>query len=186
MSPLHESSLEEKGQPSLSNVAIDTVETTLSPEEDARIRRKIDWNLLPLLSLIYGLQFVSASSVAYSMRGARDVSGPEPRFSSTRRACPTPSSWGSVPTRTSPSTSTPGSEVSSVSVVTVTWLCAFYWNQLLIRKDLGYLVGEYPLSFALQKLPMAKMTGFNIIVWGVVLSLISVAQNFSHLMVLRL
>jgi hypothetical protein len=33
---------------------------------------------------------------------------------------------------------------------------------------------------------MAKMTSFNIIIWGVVLSLISVAQNFSHLMVLRL
>jgi hypothetical protein len=80
MSPLHESSLEEKGQPSQSNVAVDTVETTLSPEDDTRIRRKIDWNLLPLLSLIYGLQFVSAPSVAYSMRGAEDVSRAEPRF----------------------------------------------------------------------------------------------------------
>jgi ACS family allantoate permease-like MFS transporter len=61
-------------------VAVDTVETPLSPEEDARIRRKIDWNLLPLLSLIYGLQFVSAPSVTNSMGGGRDVSRAEPRF----------------------------------------------------------------------------------------------------------
>ncbi|GFZ44886.1 Uncharacterized transporter [Saitozyma sp. JCM 24511] len=140
MSPLQESSLEEKGQPSLSNVAIDTVETTLSAEEDARIRRKIDWNLLPLLSLIYGLQFLDKTCMSYAV-----VMG----------------------FRTD----------THITLDQYAWLGSIFY--------LGYLVGEYPLSFALQKLPMAKMTGFNIIVWGVVLSLISVAQSFSHLMALR-
>lgn len=40
---------------------VNEVETAMSPEDDARIRRKIDCRLMPLLCTIYGLQFVSVN-----------------------------------------------------------------------------------------------------------------------------
>lgn len=35
---------------------------SITPEEDKRVLRKIDWRLLPLMCTIYGLQFVSCAT----------------------------------------------------------------------------------------------------------------------------
>jgi MFS transporter, ACS family, allantoate permease len=52
--------------------------------------------------------------------------------------------------------------------------------------DLGYLVGEFPTSYLLQRLPLSKWTAFNIFVWGAILCCMAVAPSFASLMVVRL
>lgn len=42
----------------------------------------------------------------------------------------------------------------------------------------GYLVWEYPTSYLLQRLPLAKWSSFNIIMWGGVLCLMAPTKNF--------
>ena len=62
----------EKAQPELTVTAVEEpdfdqlkedptypVDLFLTAEQDARIRRKVDLNLMPLLCVVYGLQFVS-------------------------------------------------------------------------------------------------------------------------------
>ena len=63
---------DEKAQPELTVTAVEEpdfdqlkedptypVDLFLTAEQDARIRRKVDLNLMPLLCVVYGLQFVS-------------------------------------------------------------------------------------------------------------------------------
>jgi hypothetical protein len=52
--------------------------------------------------------------------------------------------------------------------------------------DVGYLVGEYPLAFCLQRYRIAKITGICVVSWGAVLAFMAVANNFTGLMILRL
>lgn len=60
---------EKQATPEVNALEVDGDETVgpsgISPEDDARIRRKIDFNLLPLLCIIYGLQFVSSTSMQF-------------------------------------------------------------------------------------------------------------------------
>lgn len=50
----------------------------------------------------------------------------------------------------------------------------------------GYLGWEFPTNRLLQRLPLAKYSAFNIIMWGVVLSLFAVTENFAGAVVIRL
>lgn len=50
---------------------------------------------------------------------------------------------------------------------------------------LGYLVFEFPISYTLQKFPVAKTAGIFIIVWGVLLCLHSAAANYASIITLR-
>jgi MFS transporter, ACS family, allantoate permease len=43
---------------------------------------------------------------------------------------------------------------------------------------IGYLVWEYPTSRLLQRLPLAKYSAFNIIMWGVTLSCMAAVKDF--------
>jgi ACS family allantoate permease-like MFS transporter len=52
--------------------------------------------------------------------------------------------------------------------------------------DLGYLVGEFPTSYLLARLPLAKWTALSVFVWGGVLACMAVATNFATLFVVRL
>jgi ACS family allantoate permease-like MFS transporter len=52
--------------------------------------------------------------------------------------------------------------------------------------SLGLLVGQYPMCFLQQRLPLSKFTAFNIIVWGVAVSCTAVCHNFKQLMACRL
>lgn len=51
---------------------------------------------------------------------------------------------------------------------------------------LGFLAGEYPLCWAQQRWPIAKVTGLTIIVWGAVLGSMAACKDFKGLMVTRL
>lgn len=38
----------------------------LTPEDEKRLLRKIDWNLMPLLCLVYGLNYLDKTTVSYA------------------------------------------------------------------------------------------------------------------------
>lgn len=52
--------------------------------------------------------------------------------------------------------------------------------------DLGYLVGEFPVSYLLARLPLAKFTALTVFVWGGVLCCMAIAPDFKTLFVVRL
>lgn len=39
---------------------------TLTPEDEKRLLRKIDWNLMPMLCLVYGLNYLDKTTVSYA------------------------------------------------------------------------------------------------------------------------
>lgn len=49
----------------------------------------------------------------------------------------------------------------------------------------GYLFWEYPTSRLLQRLPLAKYSAFNVIMWGTVLALFATTSNFAGGMTIR-
>ncbi|KAI9738826.1 MAG: hypothetical protein M1834_008333 [Cirrosporium novae-zelandiae] len=49
----------------------------------------------------------------------------------------------------------------------------------------GYLAWEYPTNRLLQRLPLAKYSGFCIIMWGIVLSCFAAVNNFSGAIAIR-
>lgn len=55
-----------------------------------------------------------------------------------------------------------------------------------LRRSLAFLVGEWPTNYALQRLPLAKWTSINVILWGGVLACTAATKNFQGLMAVRL
>ena len=51
---------------------------------------------------------------------------------------------------------------------------------------LGYLGWEFPTNQLMQRLPLGKYSAFNIIMWGLVLALFAVTENFAGAVVIRL
>lgn len=49
----------------------------------------------------------------------------------------------------------------------------------------GYLAGEIPANYLMQKLPIGKFAATNLLIWGVLVMLCAVAKNFAGLAVLR-
>lgn len=49
----------------------------------------------------------------------------------------------------------------------------------------GYLFWEYPTSLLLQRLPLAKYSALNVIMWGTVLALFATTTNFAGGMTIR-
>lgn len=126
-------------------------ELNISPEDDARVRRKVDWILLPYLMTIYGLQFLDKTAMTYaSVMGFR--------------------------------------EANHLNLSEYSWLASIFCKSSLITaltKDLGYIVGAYPMVMLQQRLPLAVFTGFNITIWGGILCFMAVGHNFAGLMVVR-
>ncbi|KAH6606915.1 hypothetical protein Trco_006068 [Trichoderma cornu-damae] len=50
----------------------------------------------------------------------------------------------------------------------------------------GYLGWEFPTNRLLQRLPLAKYSAFNVIIWGLILSLFATTENFAGAVVIRL
>ncbi|KAJ6263857.1 mfs allantoate transporter [Drechslerella dactyloides] len=51
--------------------------------------------------------------------------------------------------------------------------------------NFGYLFWEYPTNRLMQRLPLAKYTSFNIVMWGAVLALLAVTKSFGGAATLR-
>lgn len=50
----------------------------------------------------------------------------------------------------------------------------------------GYLGWEFPTTRLMQRLPLGKYSAFNVIMWGLVLALFAVTENFGGAVVIRL
>ncbi|KAG7911784.1 hypothetical protein KL906_001105 [Ogataea polymorpha] len=49
------------------NLLKDHIDETLDPEEDRRLRRKIDWRFMPILTFLYGLNYVDKASLSWAV-----------------------------------------------------------------------------------------------------------------------
>ncbi|KZT57449.1 MFS allantoate transporter-like protein [Calocera cornea HHB12733] len=114
--------------------------TEITPEEEASLVRKIDWHILPLLCVVYGLQYLDKTTLSYS-----SIMGIQTQNHLV------------------------GQDYS--------WLGSIFY--------FGYLVWEYPTNRLLQRLPLAKYTAFNIMVWGGILALMAATKDFAGLAVVR-
>ncbi|KAI9836886.1 MAG: hypothetical protein M1819_001051 [Sarea resinae] len=105
-----------------------------------RLLRKIDWNLMPLLCVIYGLNYLDKTTLSYAsvMGIKKDIH-------------------------------LKGDDYQ--------WLGSMFY--------FGYLAWEYPTNRLLQRLPLAKWSSFNIIMWGAVLCCMAAVDNYSGALAVR-
>lgn len=131
---------EADGDEALKIIQAEGADFLVTPEEEAALLRKIDWHILPLLCIVYGLQYLDKTTLSYS---------------------------------------------SIMGIQTDDHLVGQQYSWLGSIFYFGYLVWEYPTNRLLQRLPLAKYTAFNIIVWGLVLSCIAACNDFASLAVVR-
>lgn len=112
----------------------------LTPEDERKLLRKIDWNIMPLLCVVYGLNYLDKTTVSYS-----SIMGLK-----------TDLHLG-------------GQEYS--------WIGSMFY--------FGYLFWEYPTNRLLQHLPLGKWSGFNVIMWGLILCCMAATKNFAGAMTVR-
>ncbi|CAK7273266.1 Allantoate permease [Sporothrix epigloea] len=112
----------------------------MTPAEERALLRKIDWNLMPLLCIVYGLNYLDKTCVSYA-----SIMG----FKKDAHLIGQDYSW-----------------VASM----------FYF---------GYLVWEWPTNFLLQRLPLAKWSAANVIMWGLVLCCMAAVNNFGSALAVR-
>ncbi|KAH8899236.1 major facilitator superfamily transporter allantoate, partial [Thozetella sp. PMI_491] len=113
---------------------------TMTPEEEKKLLRKIDFHIMPLLCLVYGLNYLDKTTLSYaSVMGLKTDIG------------------------------LIGQDYSWVGSM-------FYF---------GYLAFEWPTNRLLQRLPLAKWSAFNIIMWGLVLCCLGSVKNFGGAMAVR-
>ncbi|CAK7199044.1 Allantoate permease [Sporothrix eucalyptigena] len=112
----------------------------MTPAEERRLLRKIDWNLMPLLCIVYGLNYLDKTTVSYA-----SVMG----FKTDANLIGQDYSW-----------------VASM----------FYF---------GYLAWEWPTNYLLQRLPLAKWSAANVIMWGLVLCCMAAVDSFAGAMAVR-
>ncbi|BGO91878.1 hypothetical protein NBRC10512v2_004144 [Rhodotorula toruloides] len=112
----------------------------IDPAKARRLVRKIDLNILPLMCLVYLIQFLDKTSLSYaSIMGIR--------------------------------------KDNHLTLGQYSWLSSIF--------NLAFLVGEWPTNYALQRLPLAKWTSINVILWGAVLACTAATKDFSGLMAVR-
>ncbi|KAF3075238.1 hypothetical protein CFAM422_002521 [Trichoderma lentiforme] len=120
---------------------LDTAALQIDEETERRLLRKIDWNLMPLMCIVYGLNYLDKTTLSYaSIMGLKD-------------------------------------DLKLVGD-NYQWLSSLFY--------FGYLGWEFPTNRLLQRLPLAKYSAFNIIMWGIVLSLFATTENFGGAVVIRL
>ena len=58
-------------------------------------------------------------------------------------------------------------------------------RDLVAKIWIGYIIWEYPTNRLLQRLPLAKYSSFNIIMWGGVLACLAGVKNFEGALAVR-
>ncbi|KAK7922962.1 major facilitator superfamily domain-containing protein [Apiospora marii] len=112
----------------------------ITPEEEKKLLRKIDLNLMPLLCIVYGLNYLDKTTVSYaSVMGLK-------------------------------------TDIKLVGQ-DYSWIGSMFY--------FGYLFWEYPTNRLLQRLPLAKYSAFNVIMWGLTLCCMAAVQNFAGAMTVR-
>ncbi|KAK6974620.1 putative major facilitator superfamily transporter protein [Favolaschia claudopus] len=115
-------------------------ENNYSDADYARVLRKVDRILLPLMWICYGIQQADKTSLAnqaiFGIRSDTQLKGQQYQ-----------------------------------------WLTTIFY--------ITFLVGELPSNFLLQRFPMGRMLTIYMFCFGGCVLLVSIAQNFTHLLVLR-
>ncbi|KAH8655874.1 major facilitator superfamily transporter allantoate [Xylariales sp. PMI_506] len=107
----------------------------ITPEQEKKLLRKIDWNMMPLLCIVYGMNYLDKTTYLFVQTDLNLV----------------------------------GQDYSWISSM-------FYF---------GYLVFEWPTNRLLQRLPLAKYSAFNVIMWGLTLCCLAATKNFAGAMTVR-
>ncbi|KAI1344753.1 MFS general substrate transporter [Xylariaceae sp. FL0016] len=111
-----------------------------TPEAEKRLLRKIDLHMMPLLCVVYGLNYLDKTTLSYaSVMGIKNDIG--------------------------------------IGVNEYNWVASMFY--------FGYLFWEWPTNRLLQRLPLAKYSAFNVMVWGLVLCCMAAVKNFAEAMVVR-
>jgi len=112
----------------------------MTPEMEKKLLRKIDWNLMPMLCVVYGLNYLDKTTLSYA--------------------------------------SIMGLQTSlNLHGTNYQWLGSMFY--------IGYLFWEYPTNRFLQRLPLAKWSSFNIIMWGLTLCCMAATTNFAGAVAVR-
>ncbi|CAK3823547.1 MFS general substrate transporter [Lecanosticta acicola] len=122
---------------------IRTHEATVVYDEAAlkRLRRKIDWKVVPFLYLIFGIQYLDKYLMNYAiiMGLAKDLK-------------------------------LEGQDLNNC--ISALWI--------------SYLIAEAPISVILNKCPVAKWLGANVIVWGFLVTCTAAVNNYAGMLALRI
>lgn len=119
----------------------DAEEIAIDEELKTRLLRKIDLHIMPIMCVVYGLNYLDKTTLSYA-----SIMGLETDLNLTRS--------------------------------NYQWLGSIFY--------FGYLGFEYPTSRLLQRLPLAKYSAINIILWGLTLSCTAATSNFAGIASVRL
>ena len=112
----------------------------ITPEEDARVKRKVDFMILPYLAVCYAFFYIDKTTLSYAaIFGIR--------------------------------------EDLNLQGTQYSWLSSIFY--------FGFLAWAFPTNFLMQRLPIGKYLGFNIMLWGVFLMIQAAAKSFAGLAALR-
>ncbi|KAJ7203332.1 MFS general substrate transporter [Mycena pura] len=129
----------------------------LDPAEAARVLRKIDIHILPLMCVLYWIQFMDKTTLGSSaILGIQCVA--------------------SYHTLLAPYTD--HRKATHLTTNQYNWLGTVFY--------LSYLAFEFPQNLALQRFPVAKWMSINIFIWAVALCSHAACTNFAGLLVARL
>ncbi|KAF7375381.1 MFS general substrate transporter [Mycena sanguinolenta] len=132
----------------------------LDPSEALRIRKKIDRHILPLMCVLYWVQFMDKTTLGSSAILGIEYTSDAPLHRSVR-----------ILTFCFPF-------LSDTFSWRYNWLGTIFY--------LSYLAFEFPQNLALQRYPVAKWMSINIFVWAIALSTHAACKNFAQLMVVRI
>ncbi|RFU28624.1 hypothetical protein B7463_g7719, partial [Scytalidium lignicola] len=114
--------------------------TTYTPEEERKVKWKLDLHMMPILMITYMLQYLDKVTLGYAavytLRTDLHLVGQQ-------------YSWCSS---------------------------MFYF---------GYLVGQIPANYLLQRFPIGKFAATNLLIWGALVMLCSVSHSFAGLATIR-
>jgi ACS family allantoate permease-like MFS transporter len=133
---------------------------TLTPADEKRLLRKIDLHIMPMLCLVYGLNYLDKTSISYA-----SIMG----FKVTQPPFPKSEKQGNLHNNKQEDLSLQGQDYS--------WIGSMFY--------FGYLAFEWPTNRLLQRLPLAKWSAFNVIMWGLVLCCLAACNSFSSAMAVR-
>ncbi|CAK4033125.1 MFS general substrate transporter [Lecanosticta acicola] len=106
----------------------------IDPSEEKRVLRKIDLRLIPVLWLIYLLQYLDKNGINYA-----SVYGLE--------------------------------EGTKLHGQQYSWLSSIFY--------FGYLAGQFPASYLMQRLPIGKFLAYSTLAWGIILITTPACYNFA-------
>lgn len=112
----------------------------LDEATNKRLLRTIDWHLMPIMCVVYGINYLDKTTISYaSIMGLRtDLKLQGDNYQ---------------------------------------WLGSMFY--------FGYLIWEWPTSRLLQRLPLAKYSAFNVVMWGTTLTLFATTKNFAGALAVR-